>query len=379
MASTDRTGSLGVGSGGGDPGATEESTTRFAAADISIVAPPQTAVGPRFQLAGVASIRMHSVHFIRVGGQSRTFEDDFYVTGGFSVTVVIDGARVPAGVVADGNVLRWSHDVVRESPGEVSVTVELHGTVTEEDTRTVGGKVDSHTWNRQVERSASRSFTIDTEPPKLVVTGIPETSIGPPYVTVIKGTAEDTSGVASVRWFHSQILVPPVPADFPWHHVIDGHSGSAEDLSADGSWARWRATVPLPDRRLVHEIDLVATDTVGHASRARVTVARDTTPPVVSRTDPPENPHRVWWRDGGVVVPVSGTTSDDQSKINAVSWQVDAGSEQQAEQMSDNWGTWRIQVALDMQGAHLVEIWAADMAGNQSPKQRLQIDVQVPG
>ncbi len=261
-------------------------------------------------------------------------------------------------VAADGTVLRWSFDVVQDPPKhkeKLSVTAELAGTAAEVSTRTVGGRTETHTVNRPVRRTASGTFTVDTEPPKLEVTSC-ETSSGPPYVTVIEGTAEDISGVVSVRW------------------QLGEASGSAQELSP--GWAQWRAVVLLPDRQEPHEIGLAATDGTGHTRTKTVTVTPDVTPPSVLWNDPPDNPHRVLWHDGGVVVPVTGMATDAESKIAAVSWRLDGGPDTPAEQTSADWLTWRAQVALDAPGAHLVEIWAADMAGNESPFQQLQIDVQ---
>ncbi|SHF57196.1 hypothetical protein SAMN05443144_11062 [Fodinibius roseus] len=349
---------------GGGPRVFSTSSTEFADAGIAINLPRVDFVGPSFRVEGTAFIRMHTLEFIKFGGEGKTTEFDTFVTEGFKVSIRIGDEDHEAHVSEQNDKLHWSHEVKDAASGELNITAELEGTVTESQSKTVGGETQHHTDNKSVQRTDSVSVTVDGEGPEVQEANLKNVTIGPPYRAIIEGKAEDQSGVNSVRWH------------------LGSSSKRAENSS--GNWSEWRAEIPLPDRTKPHTIRISARDKVGHrtSEAAKVTIPADEESPTVELIYPKQDPFITLFPEEGDVftLPIMGTASDSKSKIETVRWRLDEGPVQEAENIKGDWSDWRIMAEFDSPGSYDITVWARDMAGNGSedePDVQLEVELQV--
>jgi hypothetical protein len=362
-AMDDRTDRPGIGSGREDDGIFSSSRTTLNEASITISTPRGGFVGRKFAVTGTAFVSMKTVEFIKVGGTGRTISTIVSVTESLvrskklQVVVQIGDTEHKPPLTMDGKRLRWSHSVENAQPGPLRITARLTGQVTETQEKSGAGPPQHRSTTRRFEDTDGAALTVDFDGPDVNISSH-TVSIGPPWHVVLEGTAVDQAGLQPLQWQLGQSA-----------------SGMAENVSGD--WSRWRAVVSLPDRSVSHTIIVSATDRAGNNGADNIAIPADTTPPILALTQPPLNPHRVLWQEGGITVPVLGIAVDTESKLARVTWRLDDGAETEAEQTSDNWSTWRLTAAIESPGAHTVAVSATDMSGNTSDPLVLEVRVQV--
>lgn len=353
----------GIGGGRGEDNIFSTTTTTLDEAAITISTPRSGFVGRSFDVKGTAFVSMKTKEFIKAGGQGHTSIKKVDVTKSLvqskklQVTLRIGDTEHKPGLVVDGDRVRWSHPVRNAKPGQITITARLTGQVVETQEKSGAGQPQHHSEIKPFTDTAGATVTVDFEGPEVNISG-QTISIGPPWHVVIEGTAEDEADLQPVQW-----------------QLDQSASGTAENLSGD--WSQWRALVSLPDRSQSHAITISARDKVGNSGADSISIPADTMPPILAITQPPLNPHRVLWQEGGITVPVQGIAVDTESKLKRVTWRLDDGAEMEAEQISDNWSTWRLLAALDSPGVHTVAVSATDVSDNTSEPVVLEVRVQI--
>ena len=346
------------GGGAGGDGVFSTSSTVLHEARITISAPRRGFVGGSFDVKGTAFVRMKTTEFIKAGGQGKTITSFAFVTkANEAISIQINGKAITPTRRLEGGILRWSHRVTNTEPGQVSITASLTGTVTETKSTEGAGAPQHHSTTRRYTDTDETRVTVDFDGPEVDISEH-TISIGPPWHVILEGTAEDEAGLQPLQW-----------------ELDRSTSGTVENLSGD--WSRWRALVGLPDRSESHEIIVSARDKAGNNGADSIMLAPDSAPPILAIIQPPLNPHRVLWQEGGITVPVMGIAVDTESKLQTVMWRLDDGQEQEAQQTGDNWSTWSLEAAVDSPGVHTVALWGTDMSGNTSEPVVLEVRVQV--
>lgn len=323
----------------------------FVEARIIISTPRPGFVGQRVQIQGTAFVHMRAREFIKMGGHGTRTTHDFYVTGGLQIALRVGQTEVRPQVTFQGDRVHWSYTIPSASPGPLLLVASLSGVV--EESHTSLGLPPVSTSEHYAD-SSQVQVTVDYDPPD-VVAGFSLT-MEPPWYAVLQGTAQDESGVQSMRW-----------------HRSDGATGAVQNDS--GNWSLWHASVPLLDRRQRTDITVAAVDRAGNEAAITVTIAGDTTPPTVV-TIRPYSPYPVLWVPGGITVLFEGTAFDGQTGVQTVQWQLDSGPQSPAEQTGAGWSLWRVPVRIGTPGVHFVRVQAVDRVGNASEPIETEIRVQ---
>jgi len=346
------------GGGSGGDGVFSTSSTVLYEARITISAPRSGYVGGSFDVKGTAFVRMKTTEFIKAGGQGTTTTFFTFATkANEALSIQINGKEITPTRRLESGVLRWSHRVTNTEPGQVSITARLTGTVTETKSTEGAGAPQHHSTTRRYTDTDETRVTVDFDGPEVEISD-QTISIGPPWHVIVEGTAEDEAGLQPVQW-----------------ELDRSESGLAENLSGD--WSRWRTLIALPDRSESHEIIVSVRDKAGNNGADSIALAPDSAPPILAIIQPPLNPHRVLWQEGGIMVSIMGIAVDTESKLRTVMWRLDDSLEQEAEQTGDNWSTWQAMAAIDSPGVHTVAIWGTDMSDNTSEPLVLEVRVQV--
>ncbi|GMV42104.1 MAG: hypothetical protein AMXMBFR64_38200 [Myxococcales bacterium] len=195
-----------------------------------------------------------------------------------------------------------------------------------------------------------RPFGVDRVAPQIgVAPGLDGGFFASASVTV-SGTASDaTSGVALVRLTAS----------------------GAAPVEATPTGDSWSAVVPLLAGGAPTVVQVVAQDVAGNESKpVQVTVTADLEPPVVSITTPA--PDKVWFNTATLTL--GGVATDGISGVASV-WVVvdgEVGAAQVVAAGAKGAWTWTAPISLldgggqAAQGAHVVAVYAVDVAGNTS-------------